>query len=1281
MYYILILIMKTVCKLYDFEEYDDKEDNVDLNGKKIWGDNKQLKVRMFGMNEMGETFSIIVEGFHPFFYIKVPENWTKSNKMLFYNHIRNLDEMKYYKNSISECKLVKRKKLYGFDTGKEYKFILFKFNNNSVLNKVKKLWYTDHPDFTKRKLKKGYEYMGENLILYEAKLPSLLRMFHVTEISPSGWVNIKNFEIIRMTETTCTYEYKVNYKNLIPMPEKEDPIPLKVMSWDIEASSSHGDFPLAIKNYKKLIAEIVHYWTNKKNKDDIKVLDKAEQIELFKRLMLAAFGFDKVEGISRIYPKKKITKEILCDKLNVLLLNKKLTVSKLIFLSKTCEEDEFTIGKPIQEQIKEKKGKIYWKLPKPCKSHCLINCLNYNFDKTNKIDVITWIFSRLTTTMIRDIKTGKYIPSEAYYCKFPQIKGDRVTFIGSTFQRIGEKEQYLNHMAVVGDCSDIPEVPNRRIDQYKTEKSMILGWSKLIRKEDPDVIIGYNTFGFDWAFMIDRAIERQCIDQFLSMSKIRNKKARVKETSTTVASGTYELRYVKIQGRVQLDLYNHFRKNANLDSYKLDNVAAVYIGDVVKDYSYDDDKNETTIKSKNLFGLKNGHYISFELIGHSSDMYNDGEKFSIFDLSDEGFKIKGKLNIIQKYSKMRWCLNKDDITLEEMFNANTPDKRAKVAKYCFQDCNLVHNLMNKNDIWTEMSELASLCNVPIDFIIIRGQGIKLLSYIAKECRKNKTVMPVMEKDENDKAGYEGAICLPPKCGFYADNPVAVNDYSSLYPSCMISENISHDSKVWSKEYDLDGNLIPEKTTGIRDISGRFIYDNLPEYGYVDITFDTFEYRRLKGEKSAEEKVKTGTKTCRFAQFPDGKKAIMPSVLSELLQSRKDTKKLMKKTKDPFMKNVYDKRQLSKKVVANSLYGQCGSKTSSFYEKDIAASTTAMGRKMLFYAKRIVEECYGDRIVDTKYGKMRTRAEYIYGDTDSVFFTFNLHDLQGNRIKGKQALEITIDLSMEVERIASDFIKPPHYLEYEKTFMPFLLLSKKRYVGILYEHDPNKGKRKEMGIVLKRRDNAPCVKDCYGGIVDILMKQKDVVASIKFLKKYLQDMVSEKIKIEKLIISKSLKALTDYKNPDQIAHAVLAERMGKRDPGSKPSTGSRIPYIYIQTDRSVKLQGDKIEHPDYVRKMKLKPDYTHYITNQLQKPIQQIYGLVLDQIPEFKSKVSSHKRIINSIKRRYKDDVKKQREKIEKECNKHVKALLFQQSLRMAKNKKNNQQTLFSAWSM
>jgi hypothetical protein len=40
--------------------------------------------------------------------------------------------------------------------------------------------------------------------------------------------------------------------------------------------------------------------------------------------------------------------------------------------------------------------------------------------------------------------------------------------------------------------------------------------------------------------------------------------------------------------------------------------------------------------------------------------------------------------------------------------------------------------------------------------------------------------------------------------------------------------------------------------------------------------------------------------------------------------------------------------------------------------------------------------------------------------------------------------------------------------------------------------------------------------------------------------------------------------SNYKNPAQIAHKVLADRMGKRDPGNKPSSGDRIPFVYIET---------------------------------------------------------------------------------------------------------------------
>ena len=68
-------------------------------------------------------------------------------------------------------------------------------------------------------------------------------------------------------------------------------------------------------------------------------------------------------------------------------------------------------------------------------------------------------------------------------------------------------------------------------------------------------------------------------------------------------------------------------------------------------------------------------------------------------------------------------------------------------------------------------------------------------------------MPVLKKSYDD--GYEGAIVLDPKCDLYLDNPVACVDYAHLYPSSMISENLSHDSKVWTKEYNLMESLIEE----------------------------------------------------------------------------------------------------------------------------------------------------------------------------------------------------------------------------------------------------------------------------------------------------------------------------------------------------------------------------------------------------------------------------------------------------------------------------------------
>jgi DNA polymerase elongation subunit (family B) len=240
-----------------------------------------------------------------------------------------------------------------------------------------------------------------------------------------------------------------------------------------------------------------------------------------------------------------------------------------------------------------------------------------------------------------------------------------------------------------------------------------------------------------------------------------------------------------------------------------------------------------------------------------------------------------------------------------------------------------------------------------------------------------------------------------------------------------------------------------------------------------------------------------------------------------------------------------------------------------------------------------------------------------------------------------------------------FLKSPHDLEYEKTFLPFCLLSKKRYVGILYEDDPNKGKRKEMGLVLKRRDNCAQVKDVYGGAIDILMKDQVVHKAVDFVKHNLQDVIDEKISQQKLIITKSLRSY--YKNPKQIAHNVLAIRIGERDPGNKPKPGDRMEFIYIKNSDKKALQGDKIETPLFINENNIKIDYGFYITNQIMKPLQQLFALVLEDMEDFVTKrgisMKSWKAEIDKLHEKWTDPEKFNKKYEELRC-KEVKSILF-----------------------
>jgi len=1232
-------------RIFDFNVKDvkhdvkDDDDDASLKMKKKKKDEHTFMIQMFGKNEKGKTCSINVTGYAPFFYIKIPDKWGIANKLTFMNHLKEKILGDYYKDGLLECKLVKRKKLYGFDGGRQHKFLVLKFANMRVYYKVRGIFYDKQK---KLKMYRGFE-RTTPLELYEANIPPLLRFFHIKEISPSGWISLSNEYKVQTNKTTCDYEYDVNYKNIISLPNKETLVPFKICSFDIEASSSHGDFPLPKKSYKKTARQIIERMLKFDGTDD-------EVMNYFTTMIMNAFSIGCEDLVDIVYTKKTISEKDIIKGID-LLLNMRL---ENMSHERACDDsiEKWFNSVSVDENDSYDERNVF-KGKHTINQGSLLHLIMSNAEKDEKVERLSFALDRI----------------------FPQVEGDKVTFIGSTFTRYGEDKSYLNHCIALDTCSDIA---NATIESYSTEKAVLLAWTKLIQQENPDFVIGYNIFGFDYTFMFIRAKELKCEFEFLKLSRNRDQlcgktdrdkpgEIMIEESSIVIASGQHELQFIKMPGRIQIDLYNYFRRSVNLDQYKLDYVAGYFIGDGVTNIETCEKDKTTKIFSKNLDGLRKDDYVCFEEIEHTTDKYNDGEKFKVLELNrvEKWYKISGFVSFNKK-KHTRWCMAKDDVTPQDIFRltGKGPDERAIVAKYCIQDCNLVFELLKKIDIITEFIEMSKLCSVPIDFLVMRGQGIKITSFIAKKCREKNTLMPVIQKSDGDE-GYEGAIVLEPKTNLYLDDPVACVDYSSLYPSSMISENLCHSSKVWTKEYDLEKNLIKE--TGDDD------YDNLSDYKYVDVEYDTFKYVR-KTPKAAATKVKIGTKCCRYAQYPNSEKAILPSVLSELLAARKATKKLKAKEENPFMANVYEKRQLSIKLTANSLYGQTGAKTSTFYEPDVAASTTAVGRKLLTYAKRVIEEVYGDTVMESKkYGKVKSNAKYIYGDTDSVFFCFYFTEMTGEQIKGFKALDLTIELAQEVGTVATKFLKKPHDLEYEKTFLPFCLLSKKRYVGILHEMDPNKGKRKSMGIVLKRRDNAPIVKDVYGGIIDILMKDKDINKSIAYLHECLQNIVDETYGIEKLIITKSLRST--YKNPDQIAHKVLADRIAKRDPGNKPKSGDRIPFVYVVHPDKKAKQGQKIELPSYILKNKktMKIDYAHYITNQIMKPVSQVFALVLDELPGFKDKLGKQRRFYRGLEE-YKEKLtsEKYKEKEEKLKNKQVKALLFDKYLQLCNNKKDNQ---------
>ena len=209
---------------------------------------------------------------------------------------------------------------------------------------------------------------------------------------------------------------------------------------------------------------------------------------------------------------------------------------------------------------------------------------------------------------------------------------------------------------------------------------------KLDSKEDPDIIIGYNIFGFDYPFMFNRACENKCKNEFMKLGRNKyNHSVELSETSIVLASGAYDLRYPSMDGRLQIDVFTYMRKEFILPNYKLDFVSSHLISDKIKSYINNEDDNTCKIYTKNIKGITLDSFVHFQIINHSDDDYENGAKFRVIKLCDDGFVINGNLHGL-KDKNIKWGLAKDDVTPQDIFRMTNegPDQKGIIAKYCMQ---------------------------------------------------------------------------------------------------------------------------------------------------------------------------------------------------------------------------------------------------------------------------------------------------------------------------------------------------------------------------------------------------------------------------------------------------------------------------------------------------------------------------------------------------------------------------------------------------------------------
>lgn len=393
-----------------------------------------------------------------------------------------------------------------------------------------------------------------------------------------------------------------------------------------------------------------------------------------------------------------------------------------------------------------------------------------------------------------------------------------------------------------------------------------------------------------------------------------------------------------------------------------------------------------------------------------------------------------------------------------------------------------------------------------------------------------------------KAKYQGGLVFEPEKGLHK-NYVLVMDFNSLYPSIIQEFNICF-------------------TTVERNLEDA---DELPE-APVD--------RKEQG--------------------------VLPRLLANLVQRRREVKKIMASESDPHKRVQCDIRQQALKLTANSMYGCLGYVNSRFYAKPLAMLVTNKGREILMNTRQLAESM---------------SLLVVYGDTDSVMIDSGCDNYAG-------ALEI----GNNFKKLVNERYRLLE-IDIDNVFKKLLLHAKKKYAALNASID-KEGKEHTVlevkGLDMKRREYCPLSKDVSVHVLNTILSDQDPETALQGTYEYLEGIRTQveqnEIRMDRYKINTKLsKDPNAYPGGKNMPAVQVALRMRKN--GRVVKAGTVITFVITkQEDEDPEQKNPALPVAERARALNevmikgngLKPDPEYYLEKQIFGPVERL----LERIESF-----------------------------------------------------------------